>query len=452
MDVVFEEITTLDGRGLARSEFLAGEVIQIRVRMRVLQSTGNPYVLRVRIAGDGWNEIRTSQPLVGSGTRVVPLPGPADGERQEGGAGPGKVSLLADIVSEQDSVSLIGRRHAYLQIRCPEGTVTGITDRFPVGTLPIDMALTRDGRFLYVTSTEDHKVTVIDVEERKVFAESDDPDEVGFPAGVAPSPNGQEMFVADGAHQAINVFDADTHVWLDRIRLNPTGDFGVTSPGDLVVNPNRNEVYVVDSRGPRLFILDLASLEVRLQSLVRNPPSGAVPLQVILDPDNPRMVYVLCGGSNEVIKVNVATGAIVDFVRLRDFSVPSSLWPVWSMELDRSRDEIYVVANPGGFETTYPTIESKIYALPKNRLSDPGRRELLLGSSVWDLVAWEDERHAYGIDSYLGRILILDMVTGTDLARCAIPAERGGRYLRADLHRGRLYMGGWLAGFASIME
>jgi DNA-binding beta-propeller fold protein YncE len=447
IDVVFEDITALDGRGLERVEFLAGEEIQVRIRMRVLRAGDNLFRLRLRVTGDGWHEIRTSQALFGPGTRVITFDGPAVGE-----AGPGKVSLLADIVSEQDSVSLLGRRHGFLTIRCPEGAPAGITDRFEVGPSPADMALTADGQYLYVTSLEDRKLTVIDVEAREIAAEIEDHDQIGFPEGVAASPNGQEMFIADSAHQAINVIDANTHVWLEMIRLNPTGDFGVTSPGDLVVNPVRNEVYVTDSRGPRIFILDLDSLEVRMQALVGNPPSGMMPLQLMLDPDSPRFLYVLCGGLNEVIKLNVANGVIVDFVQLRDFTIPSTLWPIWSMTVNPVTDEIYVVGNPGGFESTYPTIESKIYALPKNNLSGPGRRELLLGSSVWDLVVWENGRYVYGIDSYLGEILIIDMNTGTDLVRCSIPAERGGRHLRADLNRGRLYIGGWLAGFASIVE
>jgi DNA-binding beta-propeller fold protein YncE len=117
------------------------------------------------------------------------------------------------------------------------------------------------------------------------------------------------------------------HVLQETIRLNPTGDFGVTSPGGLAVNPLRNEAYVIDSRSPRVFIVDLASQEVRVLFLFNlpGPPVGLLPLQVMMDPDNPRFIYVLCSGLNEVIKLDVVSGAILDFVQLRDLSDPSTL-------------------------------------------------------------------------------------------------------------------------------
>ncbi len=64
----------------------------------------------------------------------------------------------------------------------------------------------------------------------------------------------------------------------------------------------------------------------------------------------------------------------------------------------------------------------------------------------------EDGRFVYAIDSYRGEILVIDMQTGTDMYRCAIPVEAGGRFLRADPIRNRLFVGGLLAGFVDIVE
>lgn len=452
IEVVFQEITTLGAGGFPRTEFLPGEEMQVRVGLRVLRSTGNPFVVRLRITGDGWHEIQARESLLGPGIHSITYGGSQPRLYAAAEAGPGKVSLFLDVFSEQETVSLQGRRHEYLTILCPEGLPAGMTARLKVGLLPSDMALTADRRYLYVTSQENRKVTVIDVETKTVYTEIEDPERIGLPVGVAPSPSGTEMLVADAAFQAIHVIGADDHVLMETIRLNESGDLGVVSPGDLAVSRQRNEVYVTDSRAPRIFVVNLAPpRSVREIFLLTGLVVGLSPLQVLLDPENARFVYVLCGGFNEVIKVDVVSDAIVDFVQLRDLQNPSSLWPAWSMAVNPETREIYVLVNPGGFESTYTTMQSKIYALPKNRLRGP-RRELFFGSSLWDLVVGERGRFVYAIDSYRGEILVIDMSTQTELYRCAIPVPAGGRLLRDDLARNRLFVGNWAPGYTDIVE
>ena len=88
-----------------------------------------------------------------------------------------------------------------------------------------------------------------------------------------------------------------------------------------------------------------------------------------------------------------------------------------------------------------------------HRITLDKRREVLLeGSSIWELLVREDGRFVYAIDSYRGEILVIDMETGTEMSRCAIPVEPGGRLLRADSAQDRLFVGGWLAGFVNIVE
>ena len=92
-------------------------------------------------------------------------------------------------------------------------------------------------------------------------------------------------------------------------------------------------------------------------------------------------------------------------------------------------DEIYVVVNPGDFDFG----------------------NLLTGSSIWELEFREDGL-VYAVDSYRGEILVIDTANGTEMSRCAIPVEAGGRLLRADPAQNRLFVAGWLAGFVNIVE
>ena len=455
IEVLFQSLTVLAGGGFPKAAFLPGEEIQVRVNLLVLRSTGNPVAVRLRIAGKGWHEIRAKDILLVPGVRSISFGGAGERLYAAAGSGPGKVSLVADVFSEQETVSLRGTRHAYLEIRCPDGLLSGTAARLQVGIFPQDMALTDDGRFLYVTSREDRNVTVIDVEARTVVTVIDETVGIGLPAGVAFWPVGRKVLVADSGLQAIHVIDADAHVFVETIPLNPEGDFGEVYPGDLAVNPARNEVYIADARRARIFSLNLASRLVREISLLAGfatPPAGLRPIQLKVDPDNSRFVYALCQAFNEIVKVDVATGGIADYVRFANTADPSSLWPVWSMAVNPVTDEIYVVATPGGFESTYITMESKIYVVPKNWLGGPGRREFRTGFSVWDLAVREDGRYVYGIDSYLGGILVIDPNGGISLERCAIPVEPGGRLLLADPARDRMFVGSWAPGYADIVE
>jgi|GEM_PF-3177843 len=445
LEVWFDAITPVGGGGPEGRDFLPGDEMQVRVQLRVLQATGNPFYVRLRIAGDGWREMLTSE---GVGREITYA-----GVRVPTTAEEGKVSLLMDVFSNQDTVALHGRRHAYLNVGCPPGIPEGGVDRLPVGAVPRDMALTHDGRFLYVTSEEEPRITVIDVEEkRRIDAEIVYSEAVKLPAGVAANPRRPEMYIADS--QEIHVVDAETHVLRETIQLNPTGELGETFAGDLAVSRSGTEVYATDDRGAsRIFIVDLASKEVRVLFLfgLTGSPAGLIPVQVMPDPGNPLFIYVLCQGLSEVIKLDVVFGAILDFVQLADVSDPTALWPPWSMAA--GTDKIYVVVNPSDLDLTdLLTVRSKILVLPKNRLGGPGRREILLeGSSIWELVVREDGL-VYAIDSYRGEILLLDPVTETEMSRCAIPVEPGGRFLRADPAQSRLFVGGWLAGFLNIVE
>lgn len=454
IEVLFQSLSVLDGRGFPKATFLPGEEIQVRVGLLVLRSSGNPVAVRLRIAGKGWHDVRAKYVV---GVRTITYGGPGERLYAAAGASPGKVSLVADVFSEQETVSLRGTRHGYLEIRCPEGLLSGTVARLQVGRIPLAMALTTDGRFLYVTSQEDRSVTVIDVETKTVVSEIDENMGMGLPTGVGYWPQRREMLVSDAGFQALHVIDADAHVLVETIPLNPQGDLGVVSPAALAVNPARNEVYVVDSRGPRILSLDLASDSVRqifLFQRLGTPPSGLTPIQLMVDPDNPRFVFVLCQFFNEIVKVDVATGRVADYVRLANSADPSSLWPAWSMTVNPVTSEIYVVATPGGFDPTIPTyrtMESKIYVLQKNSLRGP-RREFRVGFSLWDLAVREDGRFVYGIDSYLGEILVIDPNRGVSLERCAIPVQPGGRLLLADPARSRMFVGNWAPGYVDIVE
>ena len=224
LEVSFEEITPTDGGGAAKTEFFPGEKIGARVQLRVLRATGNPFVVRLRISGDGWREMLTSEPVLGPGVHWIVFSETEQGDdlRVPPAAGEGKVSLLMDALSTQDTVGLQGRRHRFLEIRCPAGLPAEGMYRFTVGGYPQDMALTNDGRYLYVTSRGAPKVTVIDVETKEVVpTELEDSEAIVMPAGVAAHPSEPVMYIADSGLRVLHVVNAVTHVLRESIPSLP---------------------------------------------------------------------------------------------------------------------------------------------------------------------------------------------------------------------------------------
>jgi hypothetical protein len=285
------------------------------------------------------------------------------------------------------------------------------------------------------------------------------------------------MLVADYAFQVVHRFDAGTHTWKEgeSVPVNPEGSFGVVNLGDMNVSPVLDEVYVADFRDSRYFRLSGDPSSVDAFPLTGNPAIPAVglnPIKILVDRDNPVHLYFLCQGGNEVIKTDVA-GTLLSYVRMKVLVDPSTFFPAWSMDLNLIRQEACVVMNPGPFGDGDGSAElsSMIFAFPMGNLGGPGERSFRAGSSIWDLVVWQDGpyagRYAYAADSYRGEVLIIDLEMETELKGCAIRTEScffagqedpqacsgvGARILLQDPLRNRLYVGNWSPGYVDVIE
>ncbi len=455
--VSFDRVEVLDGRGTTKTVFLPGEEVQVRARLRVLESSAEPFTVRLRIMGDGWFQVEGLQVTFAPGVHWVVWGGGEHPIHVPAEASPGKVACLVDLFSGSgEPVEALGTRHGYLSVRCPEGLPRTIAAEVEVGRFPYAMALTRNGRHLYVTSQADRKITVLDARDGTLEAEILDPEQIGQPAGVAAGPDGREMLVADSTFQVLHVIDAVSHRRIRGIELNPEGRFGRLYPGALAVSPLRREAYVADLQGARLIRVGLSDdslREIPLSPGLFLLPTGLLPARIVVDPENPAFLYVLCQGLNEVVKVDTS-GRIVDFVQLRNVLDPASYYPAWSLALSPVSDELYVLVTPEGIEETFPEIRSKIYVLRKNHLAAGPVREFFAGTSLWDLVSVAGSSMALGVDSWRSQVLVIDLLKGIELAGCGISlgTARAGRLILYDPPRGRLFVGAWSPGSVGILK
>ena len=177
-----------------------------------------------------------------------------------------------------------------LQTLRPAGIAIDIPGR------PRDMALSPDGRFLYVkNTTKNHRLslTVVNVAERRVVQQLDDPEEAHSYHGIVLSGDGRRLYttVEEGAVWEALV-DADGRVaWGRRIALAPRPDKSYLGPGGLTLDEQRQRAYVCVSRANRLAIVDLAQGRE-----VGSIGVGVAPYAVVLDPARSRAYVSNWGG------------------------------------------------------------------------------------------------------------------------------------------------------------
>lgn len=479
------DVTSIRTLGGSNDEFQPGERIQYQVRFLVSQTGGAVYTVRLRITGDGWYEVLKEEVSLGLGTRILNW-GISPELYTSTDVCKGKVSLNLDIASSlEEEIIIGGRRHSYFTIVCPPDIPSGTIRSVDVGKEPFDMAFTRDGRYLYVTSQESRTITIIDTnntdpedttpfktipdwekinkevaECRSLCPPGDDAcreacnetiEPVGEPTGVEASVDGTRMYVADYTRPVIHIVDAQTHEFAGSLSLS---GFAPTKLTGLALNPPYNEIYVTDSRDARVMSVNLGDQSVRALDLrFLDPLRGINPRGVIVDPFQSNSLWVL---SNEVILIfripwlYPRTVLKMNFPRYLRWDM--ALSPL-STPINR---ELYVVLSPGVSNTPFPYVPRSFIHFWNVTFLPPGvnGEAFEVGASIGDLVIQDNGRYAYTPDSYRGGILLVDLDRRAEIRGCAIPAKVGALRLIADPNplRNRLYVGTWDPGSVDFVE
>jgi YVTN family beta-propeller protein len=174
----------------------------------------------------------------------------------------------------------------------------------PVGGEPEGVDLRPDGKVVYVTSESDNAVFVIDALAPKLItkiAVGARPRSTGF------LPDSTRAFVSAENSGAITVIDAQTHTVLTTIKLEGGP---LVRPMGVIASPDGARIFVSTGRGKGLVSIDPAS----------NMPVGTVEVGErpwgIAASDDGRLVFTANGPSNDVSFVDPATGAVVARVRV----------------------------------------------------------------------------------------------------------------------------------------
>jgi YVTN family beta-propeller protein len=256
----------------------------------------------------------SGSPIAGPGVDEKSLP-PAD----KGADGIGIVDMstlkLVNILRgvsdpEQLAVSADGKR---LYVASEDtgraiilDAVTGKTiASLAVGGEPEGVTLSPNGKFVYVSSEEDHQVAVIDTASNKVVAT--------FKVGDRPrftefSDDGSMAFVSGENDGSITVVDAKTHKALRTIKL--AGE--LTRPVGMAISHDGKKLYTVTGRGKNLLAVEITSGKV-----LGTVEVGARPWGVAISPDGATL-FTANGSSNDVTVVDATTMKVVSRIPAGD--------------------------------------------------------------------------------------------------------------------------------------
>lgn len=283
------DLTVIDGRTLAVTA-----TVPLGKRPRGLQLAPDGRTLYVALSGS---------PLAPPGVDETTLPPPDKAADGIGVVDLGSLRLQRVIrgVSdpEQLAVSADGRRlyvasedtGRAVVLDASSGRVLAST---PVGGEPEGVAVRPDGRYVYVTSEEDHAIAVLDARSGALTAR--------IPVGQRPrvvtfAPDGHHAWVTGELDASLTLIDATRHRPMRRVTLPGPG----VRPMGVALAPRLGRLYVTTGRGGRVLALDAASL-ARIGAVA----VGERPWGIAIAPDE-RRLFVANGPSNDLSVVDAHT-------------------------------------------------------------------------------------------------------------------------------------------------
>ena len=205
--------------------------------------------------------------------------------------------------------------NAYISNNTPTGVPGSVTvidtntqtplPAISVGTEPFGVATSPDGRFVYVANVVSNTVSVINADTNAIGPTIP----VGNrPFGVAVSPDAKFAYVTNSADNTVSVIDTATNTV-----VGPPISVG-TTPFGIAVTPNGSFAYVANN-GKHLdgtFSAGTVSvINTATNMVVETISVGSQPQGVAISP-NGQFVYVSNLGSNSVSKISTADNVVTD--------------------------------------------------------------------------------------------------------------------------------------------
>jgi YVTN family beta-propeller protein len=144
---------------------------------------------------------------------------------------------------------------------------------------------------IYVTNSDDDKITIIDPETNAVSGEFK---VSANPHGIVPSPDGKRFYISSESKDVLDVVDRKTNTVTNRIPIGKR-------PNNVAITANGRRVYICIRGESRVDIVDTASLEK-----VKSVEVGKGPHNIYRTPDSKEMIATSMDGQKLTI-INIKT-------------------------------------------------------------------------------------------------------------------------------------------------
>lgn len=199
---------------------------------------------------------------------------------------------------------------------------------------PSGLAATPDGKRLYVAENLTNKVAVIDLSNNQVITKIS----VGeYPYDCAISNDGKRVYVSNWGARSIAVIDSAKNQVIGNIQ---TGDH----PNDIELTRNGKLLYVANANSNTVSVVDTAQMkEIEAINTALHPkaPIGSTPNAVALSP-NEKTLYIANADNNNV--------ALVDVSKRREAKVKGFIptgWYPTSVRASKNGKQIFVANGKG---------------------------------------------------------------------------------------------------------
>ncbi|HTE40463.1 MAG TPA: beta-propeller fold lactonase family protein [Steroidobacteraceae bacterium] len=175
----------------------------------------------------------------------------------------------------------------------------------PVGEEPEGVTISPDGRFIYVTSEEDAQVSVVSTETNRLIKQI----KVGArPRFTVFSSNGARAYISGESDASVSVVDTKTLAVVHTLKLAGEN----VRPMGLVLSPDDKTLFVATGRGGTLTAIDTQTYKIG-----RAVSVGPRPWNIDISPDGKR-IYTANGPSNDISIVDVNEMKVIGKIAVGD--------------------------------------------------------------------------------------------------------------------------------------
>lgn len=199
----------------------------------------------------------------------------------------------------------------------------------PVGTGPLQVAITPDGSRAYVTNSSGSSVSVIDTQTNATMGA---PIPVTFPPfGIAITPDGSRAYVVSQTNPGVvSVIDTQTNTVVGgpiTVGANPVG---------IAITPDGRRAYVTNNTSSTVSVID-----IQTNTVVGSPITvGSSPRGIAITPDGTRAYVVNNGGGGSLSVIDINSNTVVGS------PIPTGGTVVW-IAIARDGSRAYVTASGG---------------------------------------------------------------------------------------------------------